>query len=396
MRRPRPARFRRPLSLLPALLAASASAIEVPHFEAQVVDEAVEIGYGVAVGDVDGDGADDILLVDKREISWFRNPGWEESTIVRNLSLRDHVCLAAADIDGDGRVEIAAGAQWNPGETSDPAQSGAVLYLERPASGEGLWRPVPLHHDPTTHRMRWVPAAGGGHELVVLPLHGVGNRDGKGENFVKVRAYRAEAARAGDAAAWTHQAYGARLHVTHNFDFRDGFLYVGGAEGIVRERPGADESVALITAGNSDPPTRGVGEVAKGTDFVAAVEPFHGNDLVVYREAGEGRWRRTLLTDALNQGHALGVADFDGDGREDVAVGWRNPDAEGHVGVKIFFQKEDGSWHPPFWVARDLVAAEDLKVADLDRDGRPDLVVSGRSTNNLVIFWNRAKEKATR
>jgi hypothetical protein len=59
------------------------------------------------------------------------------------------------------------------------------------------------------------------------------------------------------------------------------------------------------------------------------------------------------------------------------------------VGVKIFFQKADGSWENPFWVARDLVAAEDLKVTDLNGDGRLDLVVAGRSTKNLVIFWNR-------
>jgi hypothetical protein len=57
--------------------------------------------------------------------------------------------------------------------------------------------------------------------------------------------------------------------------------------------------------------------------------------------------------------------------------------------VKLFFQKADGGWENTFWVARDLVAAEDLKVVDLDKDGRLDIVVSGRGTKNLVIFWNR-------
>ena len=359
----------------------------LPKFEAQVIDEAVEIGYGLAIGDVDGDGKADVLLCDKREISWFRNPGWEETPIAKNLTLRDHVCLAAGDLDGDGKVEVAVGAQWNPGETSDKSQSGAVFFLQRPDSAEGPWRPVPLHHDPTTHRMRWVPTAKG-LDLVVLPLHGIGNKDGAGENTVKVRTYRVDPTKAGDPAAWAHEVMGTKLHVTHNFDLRDGHLYIGGAAGISREKADGSESTMLVTAENSTPPTRGVGEIAKGSDFIAAVEPFHGNDLVVYRE-NNGRWSRTLLTDALNQGHALGVGDFNADGREDVAVGWRNPDAEGHVGVKIFFQKADGSWENPFWVARDLVAAEDLKVTDLDADGRLDLVVAGRSTQNLVIFWNR-------
>jgi hypothetical protein len=57
------------------------------------------------------------------------NPDWQETPIAKNLTLRDHVCLAAGDIDGDGKVEVAAGAQWNPGETNDKAQSGAVFFF---------------------------------------------------------------------------------------------------------------------------------------------------------------------------------------------------------------------------------------------------------------------------
>ena len=384
-------RFLCSAAVLPVTLAAAPPG-GLPKFEPQTIDFSVEIGYGLAIGDVDGDGAADVLLCDKGEISWFHNPDWKETSIVKNLTLRDHVCLAAADLDGDGKVEIAAGAQWNPGETSDKTQSGAVFFLQRPTEAGAPWKPVPLYHDPTTHRMRWVPSDKG-HVLVVLPLHGIGNKNGAGENTVNVRTYRVDPAKSGDAAAWTHEVLGAKLHVTHNLDHRDGYLYLGGAGGIVREKIGAAESTVLISPGNTTPPTRGVGEIAKGADFIAAVEPFHGNDLVIYRAApaGEagGKWTRTLLTDSLNQGHALGVGDFNGDGREDVVVGWRNPDAGGHVGVKLFFQKADGGWENTFWVARNLVAAEDLKVVDLDKDGRLDIVVSGRGTKNLVISWNR-------
>lgn len=359
-----------------------------PKFETIIVDPEVEIGYGLALGDVDGDGATDILLADKREISWYRSPDWKKSALARNLTLRDNVCLTVADLDGDGKVEVAVGAQWNPAETVDKTQSGAVFYLQRPAEPDALWKPVPLFHDPATHRMRWVPTADGGHELIVLPLHGIGNKDGRGENFVNVRAYRVDPARAGEESAWTHEVLGAKLHVAHNLDHRDGYLYLGGAEGIVREKIGASDSTLLISPANSAPPTRGVGEIAKGADFIAAIEPFHGTDLVVYRETEKGKWTRTLLSDTFNQGHALGLGDFNGDGREDIVAGWRNPDAEGHVGIKLYLQKADGSWEQGAWVALDLVATEDLKVADLDGDGRPDIIASGRSTKNLVIFRN--------
>jgi hypothetical protein len=62
------------LSLLP--FSDGISQLKPPKFEARVIDDAVEIGYGIAIGDVDGDGADDILLADKRQISWYRSPNW--------------------------------------------------------------------------------------------------------------------------------------------------------------------------------------------------------------------------------------------------------------------------------------------------------------------------------
>jgi hypothetical protein len=37
------------------------------------------------------------------------------------------------------------------------------------------------------------------------------------------------------------------------------------------------------------------------------------------------------------------------------------------------------------------MACEDLKIADLDGDGQPDIIASGRATHNLVIYWNRTK-----
>ncbi len=192
---------------------------------------------------------------------------------MKNLTLRDHVCVAAADLDGDGKVEIAAGAQWNPGETSDLAQSGAVFYLVRPAEAGAPWKPVALPHDPTTHRMRFVPT-GKGHELVVLPLHGIGNKDGAGENTVKVRAHRVDPAKAAEASAWTDGVLGAKLHVTHNFDFATGSSTSAEPRESSANNPAEADRRCWSTPENSTPPTRGVGEIAKGTDFIAAVEPF--------------------------------------------------------------------------------------------------------------------------
>ena len=105
-----------------------------PNFEPQLIDSNVSIGYGVVVGDVDGDGKPDLILADKKQFAWYRNGDWKRFVLAENLTERDNVCIAARDIDGDGKVEIAVGAQWNPGETSNEAESGSVHYLIRPAS----------------------------------------------------------------------------------------------------------------------------------------------------------------------------------------------------------------------------------------------------------------------
>src|SRR6266700_5545330 len=171
------------LFLSALVLAAAASE---PRFRALEIDRAIEIGYGVAVADVDGDKKPDILLADKKQIVWYRNPKWEKFVLAENLTKLDNVCLAAADIDGDGKAEIAVGAGWNP---SDTVGSGAVFYLIPPKDRTQKWEAVELPHEPTVHRMKWMRDASSRFQLVVAPLHGRGNKDGEGEG-VKILAYQ--------------------------------------------------------------------------------------------------------------------------------------------------------------------------------------------------------------
>ncbi|HBB75710.1 MAG TPA: hypothetical protein DC048_14845, partial [Planctomycetaceae bacterium] len=57
-----------------------------PRFRAEEIDAAVEIGYGIAIADVDGDGRDDVLLADKTTIQWYENPTWRRHVIATGLT----------------------------------------------------------------------------------------------------------------------------------------------------------------------------------------------------------------------------------------------------------------------------------------------------------------------
>jgi len=384
-------------SLLSAALTAAA-AEEMPMFKAVEIDSKIEIGYGVAVADVDGDKKPDIILADKNQIVWYQNPNWEKHVIAEKLTKLDHVCIAARDIDGDGKAELAAGAGWNPGDT---VNSGAVFYLVPPADRTQKWEPVELPHEPTVHRMRWVRNAQNNFDLIVVPLHGRGNNPGNGTGDpVKVLAYKKPA---NPKDPWTTEVLDSSMHKTHNFDPvqwdvnpAQEILFAG-KEGVFLWKQGAAERVMTQLSGSE---SGGAGEVRlgklpNGRRFFGTVEPMHGTNLVLYTEPphwdGKKLWQRTILDSSLVDGHALACGDLARSGSDQIVVGWRAMGKPGvKVGIKQFTPLDSGGEHWKETLIDDnTMACEDLCLADLDGDGRLDIIAAGRATKNVKIYFNQ-------
>ncbi len=368
-----------------------------PKFRAVNVDTNIAIGYGVAIADVDGDRRPDIVLCDKAQIVWYRNPSWEKFVIAEKLTELDHVCVAAADIDGDGKAEIAVGAGWNPGDTLN---SGAVFYLIPPADRTQRWEAVPLPHEPTVHRMRWVRDAAGSFSLVVVPLHGRGNnaQTGEGEPVKILRYERPPNPREAWKVTPISQPGWPTLHKTHNFDpclpapSGTESLAIAAKEGLFLLP--ASSGATLIPQGTND--IGGAGEIRHGrlpgADFLAAVEPMHGNTLAVYAAplGQEGLRQRLVLDESLVDGHALVCGDFLGLGRDQIVVGWRAMNRPGvKVGLRLFTPVDAAGKEWRMTLLDDnTMACEDLAVGDLNGDGKLDLVAAGRATKNVKIWFN--------
>jgi hypothetical protein len=372
--------------------AALGQAADLPKFRHVTIDAYVKIGYGTAIADMNGDKKPDIILCDARNIAWYENPSWKKHIIVENLTPRDHVCIAVRDIDGDGKAEIAAGAQWNPGETSDTAKSGAVFYLIPPADRTQKWTPVQLKHEPTTHRMRWFATPTGKFDLVVLPLHGRGNKGGKGDG-VRTLAYHMPSDPKG---SWGTTLLDGNMHMSHNFDVVEwdgdqaNEMLLGGLEGVFLLNSAKDGTWSRRQISNNPTGEVRQGAGAEGKKFVTSIEPMHGNQLSIYTAAkGKKLWDRNVIDDSLDQGHALATGDFMGSGSDQIVVGWRGTRRTGKVGVKFYYPtNEQRSEWKSMLVDDNEMATEDIRIADLNADGKIDIVAAGRASHNLKIYFN--------
>jgi hypothetical protein len=390
--------------------AAKAPAIEFREIE---LPERLTVGYAVRLLDMNGDDRLDIAVVDSKRLIWLANPNWEVHTIYSAPEKTDNVCFAPCDIDKDGRLDFALGADW----TVNPKQGGTIQWLRQPEDPGQPWELFPIGTEPTVHRMNFGDLDHDGeHELLVLPLMG---RDSSGPEFAEngVRFLRyVVPPNPTEQSAWKPEVLTDKLHVSHNFQVTD--LDQDGVEDVlvvafegVHWLHGKKGAWSLTRIGEGDQeskPRRGASEIRRGllgdrptSDYLATIEPWHGNQVVVYLpppvegdngEAGryDRLWTRKVLDNELLWGHAVKTADLDGDAQQELVVGVRDPlSAERTFGVRIYDPKDatGAEWTRTF-VDPGGVAVEDLDVGDIDGDGKTDIVAVGRKTGNIKIYLN--------
>lgn len=384
-----------------------------PKFHVQEIDSKLKIGYAVILEDLDGDKKPDIVVVDQFQVVWYQNPTWKKRVILDGKTKPDNVCITALDIDGNGDLELVIGAGWKPFDTKNP---GTLQWLKRGKNLDDEWTMHAIRCDePTVHRVRAIDLDGDGKpEVVHVPLMG---RDSTREkNFmdgrpVRVMAYQVPAEPT-KPENWKPVVLSDELHVCHNFypytlpgAKKPMSILVASYEGysaIILGEGGKKHQTKLVHKGNQSNPKGNLGasEIKSGTlksggSVVGTIEPWHGNQVVVYTGKRGEKPTRTVLDDHLRWGHAVSFGDLDGDGGDELVIGVRDNPAKGDTfsekrGVRLYRSLDGERWDRHI-LEDGGVAVEDLAVGDLDGDGKPDIVAVGRQTFNCRIYWNKGK-----
>ncbi len=401
-----------PLAVILTVVANFASGAEFPRFEPMEIDPHVgNVCYAVTTADVDGDGKPDVVAVTEDSVVWFENPSWRKHAVVQGATKRDNVCIQAHDVDGDGRIDFTLGAGWKPPDTAHP---GTLQWIGR--DDDGRWRVHPIdYEEPSLHRLRWGDVKGNGKkQLVVAPLQGPGTKPPNWDagHGARVQVFDVP----GDPAHphWHAELVDDSLHSIHNLQLVDMLgkgrdqVLLAAWEGVYRLERSAkgDWTRTRLGAGDQESaPFKGASEIklgrlANGSSYLATIEPWHGNQVVVYTPPDDPKdlWRRQVVAEPLTWGHAVWCANLDDDGDDELIIGQRdhNPgDADPPRGPGVFVFDPRPSGASLSFERHTLddggMACEDAVAADLDGDGRIDVVAGGRATHNVRIYWNKPR-----
>lgn len=370
-------------TIILAQLAAVAAIAGAPvEFREHTIAADLAGGYQVVPCDVNHDGKIDLIALASgmTDLVWFENPTWERHVIARNL--HGMINLAAWDIDGDGIPEIVLAHEFS---MRAKESVGIVSVLKHNGDPRGLWTITEIDRLPTSHRLRWADVEG--KKVVVnAPLTGAHAEAPDYRDKVPLVFYRP-----GD---WKREIIDDSLEgLVHGLTVTaSGEIYTAGFNGIFEyRRENGKWDPTKLTSGDPAPwPKSGSSDIAVGragrAKFLAAIEPWHGNQVAVYRDVA-GAWKRTVIDDTLNDGHTILTADLAGNGEDEIIAGFRGQPQ------RVYIYTFDGNR----WNRQTLddggISAAACAVADLNGDGKIDIACIGSATHNLKWYENLGQPK---
>ncbi|MET0334630.1 MAG: FG-GAP-like repeat-containing protein [Rhizobacter sp.] len=332
----------------------------------------------VAIGDVNNDGLDDVVMTtyfsfdpanDFKLVVYLQRADGTLAEPVRYANAGSYGCksnsLAIADLDGDGRKDIAIG----------QGGCGVEIFLQRTDGtlASGNWLP-----SANSHRVRAVDVTGDGLADIV----------GAGADTREVSVWTQVGGRISLPAVYAvEHTGGGDLDVGDlNGDGRPDIVVTsptGEATrsiGVLLQQPDGRFAAPTYLGVDGTSPARGarIGDLNGDgrRDLVVSWGGSAPAALSVFYQRADGTLAPPVSRASLDYPGALAVADLNGDGRLDVVVahdGWRSvgvylQGVDGVLGEEERYEGTDGSGN-----------LQGVAVGDVNGDGRPDIAQAGLS-----------------
>ena len=353
--------------LLSLPLLAAAPAVFVEH----TIASDLKGGYQVVAADLNHDGRPDLIALASgmSELVWYENPGWQRHVLAAGQKGMINCAVVGNEI-------VLASAFSMQAKDS----SGIVSVLRPGSDPREPWKVTEIDRLPTSHRLRTADIDGSG-KLVVInaALTGAG---------ATAPDYRDQT----PLVYYVPGEWKRRVISTENSGVVHGILVTdwdgNGRESILsasftgihlfRYTKDARWTRTEVAKGDPAPwPKSGSSDIAVGhlgagnlakTRFLAAIEPWHGNQVAVYTQRG-AQWEREVIDTSLNDGHTIQAADLNGDGVDEIIAGFRGQPRS------VYLYSYDAA--AKRWTRSDLdkggMGAAACIVVDLNKDGRPDI-----------------------
>ena len=375
----------RPIYLLVALPLLAAPPA---RFAEHTIATGLTGGYQVVVADLNHDGRPDLIALASGmpELVWYENPTWERHVIAGNQAGMINCAVIGADSDGIPEIVLASGFSMQPKKSA-----GIVSVLRHNGDPRNPWTVTEIDRIPASHRLRTADIDGSGKRVVI--------NEALAASDAEPPDYRGDAPlvfyRPGE---WKRQPVTPRnsglVHGIYIMDWdgdgRDEIL-TAGFEGIHLFKLAKDGAWTRTEIAKGDPapwPKSGSSDIAVGKlgkqRYLAAIEPWHGNQVAVYHRRGAA-WQRVVIDSSLVDGHTIQTADLNADGRDEVIAGYRG---QGHSVYIYYAEDAAGTRWSKHVLDQGGMGAAACAVADLNGDGRPDIACIGTSGANLKWYEN--------
>jgi hypothetical protein len=372
-------------SIVLVALGSAASETGFAPFENVLVDSRMA-GDCKMAGDINGDGRVDLVVAGGKAegLVWYKNPDWRKFLIAVPL-VEFSTEGQLADINRDGLLDIIV---------ADGSEPGNLLWFEN------------LHGRQYASRPEWVrhiigSIEGWANDLKVADVDGDGRLDILVHSTDRVIVFFQ-----GPDKGWTRAVLQLGEGGEHGLGVGD-INGDGRPDLVVRpgrwlENPGgiaAREPAAWRSHAIGDFPNTFKAEVADlagdGRVGIVVSAPESDGDLLWWTHSGDARgsWSARGIAQDVPLAHTLQIADMDDDGRPDIVVAQMHTSAQRRL--MVFYNRENGHR----WDAQviDTGGLHNSIVADVNGDGLPDIFGSNYSGNPPVRLWlNRGRRSGVR